>query len=224
MILDAKKTNLAYRCPRCGHMVFSVVGIFSLTGDMIKLKCGECGQSELTAVYTPDRKVKMTVPCFICPDPHVFTISVSGFFKGDLMRLACPYSGVDICLVGDAPVVWEAAKKADKEFVQLLKEAGVEDFGDFVEAKEMDDHVHSETIADPEYQSAVHLTLCELEAEGNISCKCGRACGKYEFKFVGSKLDSLLIYCEKCSAATSLPITDRMALEEFVTIDKITLT
>ena len=114
MVLDAKETSIAYRCPNCGHMVFSMVGVFALSGDMIKLKCS-CGHSELTAVYTADRKIKLSVPCFICPNPHTYVISPSGFFKGDLMRLACTYSGIDICLIGDKAEVKKAAKQADKE-------------------------------------------------------------------------------------------------------------
>ena len=223
MILDAKKTNIAYRCPKCGHMVFSVVGIFSLSGDMIKLKC-QCGQSELTATYTNDRKIRLSVPCFICPNPHTYVLTPAGFFKGDLMRLSCTYSGIDICLLGDVSAVRNAARKADKEFIKLLKDAGVKDFGEFAMAKEADDQIHSENIADPEFQSAVHFMLCELEDERAISCKCGKGCGKYEFKFVGDRLSSVLIYCEKCSSSVSVPMTDRMALEEFLSIDKLDLT
>jgi len=222
MILDVKKTNIAYRCPKCGHMVFSVVGIFSLTGDMVKLKC-QCGGSELTAVYTPERKIRVTVPCFICPNPHTYTVSPSGLLKGELLRLACTYSGIDLCFIGDVSAVRTAARKADKEFIQLLKDVGVEDFGDFVMAKEADDQIHGEDIADPELQSAVHFMLCELEDDKKISCRCGRACGKYEFKFVGDKMSSVLIYCEKCSASVTVPMTDRMALEEFLSIDSLTL-
>lgn len=223
MILDAKKTNIAYRCPKCGHMVFSVVGIFSLTGDMIKLKC-QCGESELTATYTNDKKIRITVPCFICPNPHTYLVSPTNLLRGDLIRLACTYSGIDLCFIGDVSAVRNAAKKADKEFLQLLKEAGVEDFGEFAMAKEADDEIHSENIADPELQSAVHFMLCEMEDEGTVSCKCGRACGKYEFKFVGDRLSSVLIYCEKCSASVSVPMTDRMAIEEFLSRDSLTLT
>ena len=223
MILDSKETNVAYRCPKCGQMVFSIVGIFALTGDMIKLKC-ECGHSELTAVYTSDRKIKLSVPCFICPNPHTYVISPAGFFKGDLMRLSCSYSGIDICLIGDKDSVKEAAKEADEDFLQLLKESGVEDFGDFAMAKEADDQIHSEEIADPQLQSVVHFMLCELEDERAISCKCGTACGKYEFKFVGDRMSSVLIYCEKCSASVSLPMFDPVSVEEFLQLDKLTLT
>ena len=70
----------------------------------------------------------------------------------------------------------------------------------------------------------IYFMLCELEDERAISCKCGKGCGKYEFKFVGDRLSSVLIYCEKCSASVSVPMTDRMSIEEFLTIDKLELT
>ena len=49
MVLETKKATVAYRCPHCGCGVISVVDIFSLSADMIKLKCS-CGQSELEVI------------------------------------------------------------------------------------------------------------------------------------------------------------------------------
>lgn len=223
MVLDSKKTSVAYRCPKCGQMVFSMVGIFALSGDLIKLKC-PCGGSELTAAQTSDRRVRLTVPCFICSNPHSYTVSPGSFFNGGLISLACTYSGIDICLIGDEERVKAAADEADRGFADMLREAGVEQFGDFAEAKEADDLIQREQIADPELQSAVHFMLCELEDEGNISCKCGRACGKYEFKFVGDRMSSVLIYCEKCSASVSVPMFDPISVEELLQTETLTLT
>ncbi len=222
MILDSKETSVAYRCPKCGQMVFSMVGIFALSGDLIKLKC-PCGGSELTAAYTRDRKVRLSIPCFICPQPHGYTVSPGSFFNGGLISLACTYSGIDICFIGDKDRVKAAADDADREFAELLRESGVEEFGDFAEAKEADDRIQGEQIADPNLQSVVHFMLCELEDEGNISCKCGKACGKYEFKFVGDRMSSVLIYCEKCSASVSVPMFDPVSVEEFLQTETLTL-
>ena len=49
MVISPKQTTIAYRCPVCGTGVISAVGMFSLSADMIKLKC-TCGKSEQTAV------------------------------------------------------------------------------------------------------------------------------------------------------------------------------
>ena len=61
MIIDQKKTTLAYRCPHCGAVPTSMVGAFSLSGDLFKLKCS-CGNSHLTLEKTNDDKI------FPCPD------------------------------------------------------------------------------------------------------------------------------------------------------------
>ena len=75
MILNQKQTTLAYRCPHCGASVTSMVGVFSLSADMIRMKC-PCGESDLSVVYTKDKKVRLSVPCFLCPKPHTFTLSM----------------------------------------------------------------------------------------------------------------------------------------------------
>ena len=83
MVLEPKQTTVAYRCPHCGAGVMSVVGLFNLHSHMVKLKCS-CGESEMTMVHGKDGKVRFTVPCILCPNPHNFSISSSLFFGKDL--------------------------------------------------------------------------------------------------------------------------------------------
>ena len=85
MVLKAKQTTVAYRCPHCGKGVLSAVDIFSLGGDMLKLKC-ECGESAMTVVKGANNegKLRLTVPCLFCPTPHNFTVSSKVFFENDL--------------------------------------------------------------------------------------------------------------------------------------------
>ena len=59
MILEPKKTTVAYRCPECGAGVLSIVGMFSLSANRLKLKC-DCGKSELDVVLQDD-KVRLTM-------------------------------------------------------------------------------------------------------------------------------------------------------------------
>ena len=72
MILEPKKTTVAYRCPECGAGVLSVVDIFALSANRVKLKC-DCGKSEMDVVIQSDDKIRLTVPCIFCRKPHVFT-------------------------------------------------------------------------------------------------------------------------------------------------------
>ena len=51
MILDEKKTTVAYRCPGCGAMVRSMIGAFTLSADMMRLKC-PCGESAVRVFRT----------------------------------------------------------------------------------------------------------------------------------------------------------------------------
>lgn len=223
MILNSKESTVAYRCPKCGKMVFSVVGVFTLSGDMFKLKCG-CGESEMTMKYTKDRKVQLTVPCIICSSPHTFTVSTTNFFSDDVFCLPCPYADVDICIAGEQNAVIKACEKADESFLNLLKGAGVESFDDFIAAKEEDDSYHeNQDIPDPEMQMMAHLMLCELEDDECITCKCGHH-GHYEFKFVGSRFDNILIYCTECSASVSIPLTDPVAIDDFLHANELVLT
>ncbi len=222
MVLNSKESTIAYRCPKCGKMVFSVVGVFTLSGDMLKLKCG-CGGSEMTIQYTADRKVRLSVPCIICSNPHIYTVSSKTFFTDEVFRFSCAYSGVDICLVGEHKATIEAAKQADEDFLEILRNAGIPDFETFISAKENDDEAQAEKYPDPELQSMVHFMLCELEDDECISCRCGNH-GHYEFKFVGNKLDNVLIFCTECNSSISVPLGDTIAAQEFLSIDKLRLT
>ncbi len=221
MILKSKESNIAYRCPKCGEMVFSVVGIFSLSGDLMKLKCS-CEQSELKIEYTRERKIKITVPCLICGEDHTFVISSETFFERDIFTYSCPYSGVTLCILGSADNVKTEAEKSDRELIELLHSAGIEDAETLIGAREADDAEHDSKLPDPEMESVVHLMLCELEDEGAIKCRC-RSGAHYEFKFVGERLDTALIYCTECSASASIPLTDPQAVTEFLHIDSLRL-
>ena len=134
MILNSKETTLAYRCPVCGKFIFGMVGLFTLSGDLIKLKC-DCGGSELKIAYTADRKLRITVPCLFCPDPHTYVISSGAFFDRELLALTCTYSNLDVCFIGEREKVSQAATDADDELMDLLEEAGFDGLEDFLKGK-----------------------------------------------------------------------------------------
>ena len=221
MILNSAESTFAYRCPACGKMVFSIVGVFTLSGDLFKLKC-PCGGSQAELRRTSDGKIRITVPCIVCGQDHSHVINKSSFFRKDVLTFPCAYSGVDICIIGEEKAAAKAAEQADSDFLSLLRSAGVADFESFAKARDLDNREHSQSVADPEMQSIVHFMLCELEDEGNISCKCPDG-GHYEFKFVGSQLDTVLIYCTKCGASVSIPLTDTVAANAFLHTDKLVL-
>ena len=163
MILDPKQTTIAYRCPVCGAGVISAVGMFSMSADMVKLKC-TCGKSELTMVYTADKKVRLTVPCILCPKPHSFVVSQSIFFGRDLFLLPCPYSDINICFTGEMNRVKAELARTELELLDMLEENGITDFSAL--------HGDERDLGDPQILDIVLFVIDDLDAEGKIYCTC----------------------------------------------------
>ena len=163
MVLNQKETTVAYRCPECGATVMSLVGIFTLTADMIRLKC-PCGQSELEIVYTKDKKVRLNVPCFLCPTPHSYLISSGMFFEKDLFALPCSYSGIDVCFIGKKNRVQEALKKSEEELMEMLGDTSFEELAEH--------RGESGELTDPQVLDIVLYVVRDLADEGKILCSC----------------------------------------------------
>ena len=213
MILNNKETTVAYRCPHCGGWVASIVGIFSLGADMLRLKC-PCGESEMTLVYTGDKKVRLTVPCFICPKPHNFVVSSGAFFDKELFALPCAYSGMDIAFLGRAEAVKEAEEAADEELGKLIEEAG--GTNPFGRKRDEDAAIFS----DPQILEIVNFVIRDLDEAGEISCKCPEFEGSYT---VDVSADGVCVTCENCGAKKLIPVTSTMSAQAFLNCDHLTL-
>ena len=88
MVLKNTESTIAYRCPHCGSGILAMVGVFALSGDMIKLKC-DCGHSELLIQKCGDGKIRLTVPCMFCPKPHQYVLSHAAFFDQSIYTIPC---------------------------------------------------------------------------------------------------------------------------------------
>ena len=179
MKLSPQETTFAYRCPHCGATVFSLIGIFALSGDMLKLRCS-CGKSETIMNYTQDKKIRLTVPCIACPKPHYFTLGQNSFFSREsgVFRLPCPYTGIDIAFIGKKDAVSEAVEKANDELLALMKETGMQDISAMRGEEDEDDLLSENPILD----DVVFFTLKDLEAEGAIHCNCQNEAGEYTYR------------------------------------------
>ena len=211
MVLENKQTTVAYRCPHCGAGVMSVVGLFSLSADMLKLKCS-CGESEMTVVYGKDGKVRFTVPCILCPKPHNFTVSSKLFFGKDLFVLPCPYSDINICMMGDSNYVKAELSRTELELLDMLEKSGLESF----------DQLHSEQyLTDPQVTEIVTYVIKELDEEERISCKCpeGEA-GEYDAE-IGR--DGITVSCKRCGASKFIPTNSLISANEFLNADSLEL-
>lgn len=213
MVLENKQTTVAYRCPHCGAGVMSIVGIFNLTADMLKLKCS-CGHSEMTVVYNKDGRVRFTVPCILCPTPHNFTVSSSIFFGKDLFVLPCPYSDINICMMGDANHVKAELSRTELELLDLLEKSGLESF----------DELHGEQyLSDPQVTEIVTYVIKELDEEGKIHCRCHKGEdgeGEYDAEI---RQDGIFVSCRKCGASKLIKTDSLISANDFLNADSLEL-
>ncbi|MBQ8140750.1 MAG: hypothetical protein IJ038_03535 [Clostridia bacterium] len=216
MVLEPKQTTVAYRCPHCGAGVMSAVGLFALNADMIKLKC-TCGHSEMSVVYSKDGKVRLTVPCILCPNPHTFTVSSSVFFKNDLFLLPCPYSDINICITGEQNKVKAELARTELQLLDLLEENGLENFDIF----------HGEqTLTDPQILDIILFVINDLDAEGKIYCKCKQNKkgeheeGNYDVEMMP---EGIKVSCTKCGAHKIIPSNSLINAHDFLNSDSLTL-
>lgn len=215
MIIDKKETTLAYRCPHCGNSVLSMVGIFALSGDMLKLKCA-CGNSELSITYTSDRKLRMSVPCLVCEKPHNFTLASSTFFRSDddVFRLPCAYTGLDLCFIGKEKAVRKALDDANEELAQMMRDAGLGDLEDL--------HDH-DSPSSPDYMvdEVMRFILADMKEAGEIHCRCkDPKLASYKYKIFDN---FVRVYCEGCGALNDYPIVGEASAMDFLNSEELFL-
>jgi ribosomal protein S27AE len=211
MVLEPKQTTVAYRCPHCGAGVISAVDLFKLSADMVKLKCS-CGESEMTIVYKKDGKIRFTVPCILCPTPHNFSISSTIFFGKDLFVLPCPYSDINICMMGDTNHVKAELSRTELELLDILEKSGLENF---------DDLKGEQFPTDPQITEIVTYIIKELDAEGKIKCHCTdeEEC-EYDAEI---QKDGVTVRCTRCNASKFIATDSLISAHEFLNADSIEL-
>jgi DNA-directed RNA polymerase subunit RPC12/RpoP len=212
MILDPKESTVIYRCPKCGTHVKGLAGLFSLHADMLKLKC-PCGQSEMTLQYTRDKKVRLTVPCIVCPSPHNFVVSSDIFFSRELFAMECPYSGIDICFCGEDKAVSEAMEESDREILEMT---GGETMDRFTDQEQND-----EMFSDPQILDIVNFVINDLAEEGGITCRCADGCKSGYKVEIGDSV--VRVSCPDCGASADVPAGSMLSAEAFLTCDHLTL-
>ena len=189
----------------------SVVGLFNLSADMIKLKC-DCKGSEMTIVRNKDGKISFTVPCILCPEPHRYTLSSNAFFSKDLFVLPCHYSGINIAMMGDANKVKAELARTELELLDMLEKSGVQSFDEFK---------GEQTLSDPQVLEILIYVIKELDEEGRIYCRCPEESEKeYEIEFLR---ESIKVSCKCCGASKEIPTASLIDAHEFLHADSLTL-
>lgn len=210
MILEPKKTTVAYRCPECGAGVLSMVGMFSLSANRLKLKC-DCGKSELDVVLHDD-KVRLTVPCIFCRKPHVFNVNKQIFYGRDIFVLSCPYSDINICLMGEENHVRAELARSELELLDMLEENGIGDFSVFGSDGEM--------LPDPQVFEIIMFVIHDLEAEGKIFCRCPDGEGDYDAEMTDG---GIRVICKKCGAEKIISTDSLIGAHDFLNCESLRL-
>lgn len=212
MIIQPTETTLAYRCPECGSGVKSIVGIFSLSAPMLRLKC-PCGQSSMTIKKTNDDKIRLSIPCIVCRRDHDFVVSKELFFKNELFELHCSLSGFSLCFIGSGDAVSEALAKSDDELAKVLREAGAENLDIFKEQQDPAEEIPAAQVYD-----IVRFIVKELEAENAIRCNCSE--GDYDIEMYD---DCVCVYCKNCGAKQYISTASLAEAQAFLEIDELKL-
>ena len=228
MVLNEKRTTVAYRCPDCGAGILSAVGLFNLSADMVKLKC-TCGKSELKIIYNRDGTVRLTVPCLICSQPHNFTVKSSLFFSDELFVLPCPYSDINICFTGEMNRVKAELARTELELLDMLEENGITDFSSL--------HGDEKDLGDPQILDIVLFVIDDLDAEGKIFCRChtdpalqpasdteypewNEEASRYEAEITD---DGIKVTCRVCGASRVIPTDSMLSAHAFLNADSLHL-
>ena len=224
MVLNAKQTTLAYRCPHCGAGVMTVVNLFNLKGSLVRLKC-DCGKSAMEAELCKEGTVRLTVPCIFCRKPHSYNVSSKMFFSKDIFLLPCPYSDINIGFVGEENNVKAELARTELELLDMLEENGISDFKSL--------HGDEEDMPDSQVLDVVSYIVGELDAEGKIYCKCfpegrepladgelDREDSEYEVEITGEGVE---VSCARCGAKRVIPTDSMLTAHAFLNSDFLKL-
>ena len=135
-MIKTRDTTVGYHCPYCGMSILNRINIFSMSGNLIKMKC-VCGSSELVVQILKDNKFKLTVPCILCPNSHSYTLSSSTFFQRDLFPFSCKFTAINICFIGKGNKVYDALKKNEEELIKTFA-AYEEEYGEVLDDADND--------------------------------------------------------------------------------------
>ena len=181
--------------------------------NMIKLKC-TCGESELTMVYTDDNKVRLTVPCLVCPKPHNYVVNKSVFFGRDLFVLPCAYSDLNLCFMGEMNHVKAELARSELALLDMLEKNGITSLDSLRKTEE-------ELLPDPQILDIIMFVIHDLEAEDKIYCRCAdRNDSEYGCTMVE---DGILVFCKTCGASRMIPVDNLLGAQAFLDCDSLRL-
>ena len=228
MIAKNTESTIAYRCPHCGSGILSLVGVFALSGDMIKLKC-DCGHSSLLIQKTGTGDLRLSVPCLMCPRPHQFVISKNTFFDKTRFTLPCSMTDTDICFIGHKDEVLTALDDSEKQILSILHEAGYTDVRSLADILQMRADIAEEEDEEGEEKSALYdpnftdnhmydmvlFVVKELLADGKIFCRCTEHGDEGEYDVICDRED-IFVMCKRCGARKAILCNGSLGTQAFL--------
>jgi len=126
--------------------------------------------------------------------------------------LPCPYSDINICMMGDANHVKAELSRTELELLDFLEKSGIESF---------DDLKGEQFLSDPQVTEIITYVVKELDAEGKIKCRCPEGSeGDYELEF---DRDGVRVSCKRCGAQKKIAADSLIDAHEFLHADSLTL-
>lgn len=207
-----RRNQVAFRCHGCGGATVGFLGGLTKVSDLLRLKC-ECKESALDIKKQNDGKLHLSVPCVYCRDNHGYTLSSDILLREGETKLPCPFSGIDILFVCDESKMSEALEKSASALSQVMTAFDAETVYD-IQPHDAGD----EGPSDPAIYDTLNFLVRDLEADGKVSCPCGR--GKYDLRFTD---EGAQVYCENCGCAYDFYAKSMSSAEEYLTLDSIML-
>lgn len=202
--ISDKSCVIASRCPECGAIIADRINIFNLSGAQHNIKCKICGKSTLSISMSADEKIRLSVPCLVCPHPHPYTLASTSFFTKDLFLLQCSYSGLDVCFIGQEEKVDEALRLSAKQLKELFDEQKTEE--------------QSKNFLDADVMQEVMYSVEELAITNRIRCDCGEPNLAIVVDY-----DKVHISCKDCSCKTTLYASEKSDIEKTAAIKRLIL-
>lgn len=200
-MLIATNAVLAMRCPECGKMEFHDLSRFAFSrGKNVEINCS-CGASKML-VITKNRSIYwLHFACVICETKHVLEISGKSLWSGEVVRLACQDTGLDLGHIGPEAKVYDLSFSREHELEALVDEF----MGD--------GYFHNSEIM---YE--VLNRLHEIAERGGLYCQCGNH--KIEVDIFPDRLE---LHCNNCDSINIIYAETEEDLKVIQQVDTIEL-
>lgn len=193
--------TVAYKCPVCGSIEFDQFCLFDVWGKKKHTISCRCKKSSIIFFIKSGNKCVINVPCIACNEKHVFIREIKELWANNLIKLSCPYSGIDICFIGSDEKVRSSVDLYEMRMDVLMNDIGYEDY--FV-----NNTVMLNTI------DRIH----DIAEKGNLICECGSIDIDLQMYY-----DRVELFCNKCKITEVIKAATNQDLKITLSRDSIVL-